>query len=160
MSALAGLSDISSDDALGSLDQLEENARTARRAGALDADQFGQLQGAIDQAQRFGRSGDGFSVEEAFRFAENNANNPFAAGILDQVGLGGVSSLLDSQQEIAIADSQIERLANGLTEIKEAIENSPAGIESLTVSTPDPIADAGQVAAQINRQRRIARGIE
>ncbi len=160
VSALAGLSDISSDDALGSLDQLEENARTARRAGALDADQFGQLQSAIDQAQRFGRSGDEFSIEEAFRFAENNANNPFAAGILDQVGLGGVSSLLDSQQEIAIADSQIERLANGLTEIKEAIENSPAGIESLTVSTPDPVADAAQVAAQINRQRRIARGIE
>ena len=160
VSALAGLSDISSDDALGSLDQLEENARTARRAGALDADQFGQLQGAIDQAQRFGRSGDGFSIEEAFRFAENNANNPFAAGILDQVGLGGVSSLLDSQQEIAIADSQIERLANGLTEVKEAIENIPAGVENLTVSTPDPVADAAQVAAQINRQRRIARGIE
>ena len=160
VSALAGLSDISSDDALGSLDQLEENARTARRTGALDADQFGQLQSAIDQAQRFGRSGDEFSIEEAFRFAENNANNPFAAGILDQVGLGGVSSLLDSQQEIAIADSQIERLANGLTEIKEAIENSPAGIENLTVSTPDPVADAAQVTAQINRQRRIARGIE
>ena len=159
VSALAGLSDISSDDALGSLDQLEENARTARRTGALDTDQFRQLQGAIDQAQRFGRSGDGFSVEEAFRFAENNANNPFAAGILDQVGLGGVSSLLDSQQEIAIADSQIERLTNGLTEIKEAIENSPAGIESLTVSTPDPVADAAQITADLTRQQQIAEGV-
>ena len=32
VSALAGLSDVSSDDALGSLDQLEENARTAQES--------------------------------------------------------------------------------------------------------------------------------
>ena len=159
VSSLADLQDVSAEDALSQLDQLEQNLRTAQRAGAIDGDQSQQLQQAIDEAQRFGRGG--FDIEEAFRFAQQD--NQFNEGILNQLGFGGVTSLLDAQQEIAIADSQIEQLTTGLTEVREAIEALPdlipAGVENLTVSTPDPVADAAEITAQMNRQQRIARGL-
>ncbi|MEM9264514.1 MAG: tape measure protein [Cyanobacteria bacterium P01_F01_bin.13] len=159
VSALSGLQDIGGEDALGSLGQLEENLRSARRAGFGGSD-ASQLQQAIYQAQRLARSGDGFSVDEAFRFAQRNSDNQFAGGVLDAVGLGGVSSFLDAQQEVAIADSQIETLTTKLDEVRLAVENLeiPTGIQSLSVSTPDPVVDAATVAAQVGRQQRIARG--
>lgn len=161
VSSLSNLQDVSADDALSQLDQLEENLRTARRAGAIDGDQSRELQNAIDQAQRFSRGG--FDIDEAFRFAQQNADNQFATGILDQIGFGSVTSLLESQQEIAIADSQIEQLTQGLTEVREAIERLPdlipAGIENMTVVSEAPVADAATIAANINRQQRIARGL-
>lgn len=161
VSSLSGLQDISGEDALGSLDQLEENLRAARRSGGIGGQDAADLQRAIDQAQRFARSGDGFSVDEAFRFAQRNEDNQFAAGVLDAAGLGGVSSFLEAQQEIAIADSQITQLTDKLDEVKVAIEDLevPAGIQSLNVSTPDPVVDAATVAAQVGRQRRIAGGV-
>lgn len=161
VSALSGLEDISAEDALGDLDQLEENLRTARRSGALGGEDARDLQSVINQAQRAARGG--FEVDEAFDFARRNADNQFTGGILDAVGLGGVSSFLDSAQEVAIADAQITQLTDKLTEVKDAIEQLPeqipTGIQSLTVSTPDPIVDAATVAAQVGRQRRNARGI-
>ena len=159
VSSLSGLQDAAGEDALSSLDRLEENLRSARRAGFGGQD-ASDLQRAINQAQSFARSGDGFSIDEAFRFARRNADNQFAGGVLDAVGLGGVSSFLDSQQEIALADSQIKELTGKLDEVKGAIEELeiPAGIQTLMVSTPDPVVDAAAVAAQVGRKRRIAGG--
>ena len=130
-----GCRDVTGDDALSSLDQLEENLRSARRSGGFGGQDATDLQRAIDQAQRFSRSGDGFSIDEAFRFAQSD--NPFAGSVLESVGLGGVSSFLDAQQEIAIADSQIQELSGKLTDVKDSIDalpdNLPPTIQNLNI---------------------------
>ena len=158
--ALGGLQDISADDALGNLDRLEENLRTASRFGAIDSDLTGGLQEQIDRAQRLGQ--DGFSVEEAFRFSQENPDNQFTQSILDSLGFGGINQLNESGQEFSLAESQITELTGKLDEVKSAIESLPdslpAGVETLNVTTPDPVVDSATVLAQMNRQHRIAQG--
>ncbi len=147
VSSLSGLQDISGEDALASLDQLEDNLRSARRAGFGGQD-ASDLQRAIDQAQGFARSGDGFDIDEAFRFAQRNADNQFTGGVLDAVGLGGVGSFLDAQQEIALADTQISELKNEINAVKQAIEDRPieAGNNTFNISgAEDPSATAERI---------------
>ncbi|MEO1390230.1 MAG: tape measure protein [Cyanobacteria bacterium J06634_6] len=165
VSSLSGLNDVTGDDALETLDQLERNLRSARRSGGFGGQDAADLQRAIDQAQRFARSGDGFSIDEAFRFANRNENNLFAGGVLDAVGLGGVSSFLDAQQEIAIADAQIEQLTTKLDEVRDAISTLPeelpptAQIENLNVSSPDPVSDAAEIALALAGTRLDEEGL-
>ena len=161
VSSLSGLEDVGAEQALEDLNQLEDNLRSARRAGAIDSETASQLQSGINQAQRLARSGDGFTVEEAFNFSDSQ--NPFAQSILDSLGLGGVNAFAEAQQEILLADTQIEQLTTKLEEVRDAVaalpENIPTGIENLTVSTPDPIADAAQITADLTRQQQIAEGV-
>ncbi|EKU99767.1 tape measure domain protein [Leptolyngbya sp. PCC 7375] len=163
VSALSGLQDISAEDALGNLDQLEENFRAARRAGAIDSNQSSSIQRAINQAQSAARSGGEFTIEEAIRFAQRNENNAFAGGILDTAGLGGVNSLLDSQQEFALAEEQISELSGKLVEVKEAIqalpENLPPTVQNLNVSSPQPVDDAASVVFNLGNEVANRRGI-
>ncbi|MFG6095067.1 tape measure protein [Leptothoe sp. ISB3NOV94-8A] len=163
VSALSGLQDISAEDALGNLDQLEENFRAARRAGAIDSNQSSSIQRAINQAQSAARSGGEFTIEEAIRFAQRNENNAFASGILDTAGLGGVNSLLDSQQEFALAEEQISELSGKLAEVKEAIqslpENLPPTVQNLNVTTPQPVDDAASVVFNLGNEVANRRGI-
>ena len=156
VSALSGLQDISAEDALGNLDQLEETLRTARRSGAFGGEDANQLQSAIDQAQRFSRGG--FDVDEAFRFASRNEDNPFAGGVLDAVGLGGVNSFFDAQQELQLADSQISTLTEEIRSVKAAIEQSfPDTIEN-NFNVGDTTDPYEQIAAITGAVARGARG--
>ena len=156
VSALSGLEDVSQADALGNLDQLEGNLGTARRAGVLDDDDANQLQSAINQAQRFSRGG--FDVDEAFRFASQNEDNPFAGGVLDAVGLGGVNSFFDAQQELQLADSQISTLTEEIRSVKAAIEQSfPDTIEN-NFNVGDTTDPYEQIAAITGAVARGARG--
>ncbi|MEO0738006.1 MAG: tape measure protein [Cyanobacteria bacterium J06649_12] len=156
VSALSGLEDVSQADALGNLDQLEGNLGTARRAGVLDDDDANQLQSAINQAQRFSRGG--FDVDEAFRFASQNEDNPFAGGVLDAVGLGGINSFFDAQQELQLADSQISTLTEEIRSVKAAIEQSfPDTIEN-NFNVGDTTDPYEQIAAITGAVARGARG--
>ena len=159
VSSLGSLENVSAEDALGNLNQLEENLRTVRGAGLFGGEDATNLQRAIDQAQRLSTSGGEFSIQEAFRFAESQ--NPFASSILDSLGLGGVNAFTDAQQELMIAETQIEELTGKLDEVKGAIEDLviPVGIENLTISTPDPATDAGTVLADISRNQRELAGL-
>lgn len=163
VSALSSLEDVSAEDALGNLDQLEENFRAARRAGAIDSNQSSIIQSAINQAQSAARSGGEFTIEEAIRFAQRNENNAFASGILDNAGLGGVNSLLDNQQEFALAEEQISELSGKLVEVREAIqaipENLPPTVQNLNVTTPQPVDDAASVVFNLGNEVASRRGI-
>lgn len=155
VSSLGSLEDVSAEDALAQLDTLEQNLRSARRGGAIGNSEARDLQRAIDRAQSF--SSGGFTVDEAFRFASQNENNPFANGILDSLGLGGASDLFESQQEIALAESQITALTSKLEEVKEAVseipDNLPPTIQTLNINSEQPVADAAEIAFNLSKER-------
>ncbi|HMA78855.1 MAG TPA: hypothetical protein VKP88_07065, partial [Candidatus Paceibacterota bacterium] len=96
------------------------------------------------------RSGDDRSV---LRAAQSSGDQELFAQLLGQVGRGDLAGLVS-------ADAEIDRLAEAqqpivdelilLNERIEALANAP---RALTIQTPDPVADAGRVVSDIQRNR-------
>lgn len=152
--SLAGLKDVTAEDAIAQLDQLEANLKAARQAGAINSTSAGELGSLINQAQQ--SASGGFSVEEAFRFAQRNEGSGFAEGILGQIGLGAAFGVSEAQQELLIAESQISELKDKLDEVRGAIEllpeTLPPTVENLYVSSPDPVGDGAQIVFDLSKQ--------
>ena len=148
--ALAGAFTAEGDTEQQRIDSIQDQFRQATSAGLFDTLDTGDFTKALRDVESALRSGDDRSV---LRAAQSSGDQELFAQLLGQVGRGDLAGLVS-------ADAEIDRLAEAqqpivdeliiLNEKIEALANAP---RALTIQTPDPVADAGRVVSDIQRNR-------
>lgn len=152
-STLAGAFQVSGDDPRQNIRDIENQFRSTQSAGLFDSAAGNDFQQVLRELNGV-LGGSDTSILQA---ASRSADQELFGQLLSQVGRGDLGSLVNADSEIDQLKQAQEPIVNELQLLNTRIEELANAPRALTVQTPDPVADAGRIVSDIQRDslRRV-----